>query len=179
MYPSSFPFPLLLWKVFPHASFWATRPDGLAKHLSVLSTSASTSASASALCASATRASFVLPELLARKSFLSHFCLSLFPLCWYYHSLLFLEKRSILASFRKLFNSWRKYDHQWIHRSYHERARKCFLSAFFVALPSRPELSCIFVRNRRNTYCTLTISLLRYNLRTLVYFRDQRSICFL
>lgn len=129
------PSSVLSRKVFPHAGFWATRPDGGGKtSLCAVDVyvGVDVGASASASRASATRASF----LFCRNYFPGRaFCLISAPCHFLFVGAVvlssFYEKRSVPASLRKLFNSWRKYDTS--ESSFRERARKCFLSAFLAS----------------------------------------------
>lgn len=159
MYPSSAS-PLLSRKVFPHASFWAGRTT--AKHLSVPPTSTSASR------ANSMRASF----LFCRNYFPGRaFCLISAPRRFLFVGTVVLssfhERRSVPASLRKLFNSWRKYDTSESTEAFAKEHGNAFCP-FLASRPSRSEH--VFLRIRRShMYCTSTIGLLRHNLRMQVY----------
>lgn len=91
----------------------------------------------------------VLPELLSRKSFLSHFCP--LPLSLRRSTVLssFYRKRNVLASLRKLFNSWRKYDTSESTEASVKEHGNAFYPRFWL-LFQVARTSYVFVRNRRN-----------------------------
>lgn len=82
----------------------------------------------------------VLPELLLRKSFLSHF----------YPSSSFYEKRSDPASLRKLFNSWRKYDTSESTEASAKEHGNAFCPRFLLPFQVARNTFSVFVRNRRS-----------------------------
>lgn len=123
-----------------------------AKHLSapLTSASASTSTSATASRASATRASFLFcRNYFPGRAFylISAPCRFLFVGTVVLSS--FHEKRSVPASSRKLFNSWRKYDTSESTEASVKEHGNAFYPRFWLHFQVA-RTSYVFVRNRRN-----------------------------
>lgn len=124
----------------------AGRDRTAAKHLSAPSTPAS--ASASALRASATRANF----LFCRNYFPGRaFCLISAPRCFLFVGTVilssFYEKRSVPASLRKLFNSWRKYDTSESTEASAKEHGNAFCPRFLLPFQVTRNTSSSFVRD--------------------------------
>jgi len=131
-------------KVFPHASFWTIRldgPDGSKTSLRAVDVGVALR------CARARR---VRVFCFAGTTSPEELFVSFLPLASF-SSFSFYEKRSVPASLRKLFNSWRKYDTSESTEASVKEHGNAFCPCFLLAsLPSRLEHVLYLLRNRQN-----------------------------